>query len=117
MKKKNFIAKDLFSKKFKNIAPDLEKLIYNLDRQFLHAKILGFNHPKSGKRLFFESSLPKDLKKIYISTNNDFDSSKNNGLIGAFQAYMKLGDFFNLDQLEIRLPPKPFNDFGKAHEV
>jgi hypothetical protein len=58
----------------------------------------------------------KDLKKIYISTNNDFDSSKNNGLIGAFQAYMKLGDFFNLDQLEIRLPPKPFNDFGKAHE-
>ena len=58
----------------------------------------------------------KDLKKIYISTNNDFDSSKNNGLIGAFQSYMRLSDYFNLSQLEIRLPPKPYNDFGKAHE-
>lgn len=58
----------------------------------------------------------KDLKKIYISTNNDFDSSRNNGLVAAFQAYVKLSGFFNLDQLEIKLPPQNYNDFGKAHE-
>ena len=37
-----------------------------LERQFLHAKILGFNHPRSGKRLYFESNLPEDLKNIII---------------------------------------------------
>ena len=35
-----------------------------LSRQFLHAKILGFSHPRSGKKLYFESNLPKDLKNI-----------------------------------------------------
>jgi hypothetical protein len=58
----------------------------------------------------------KELDKIYISTNNDLNSSRNNGLIGAIQMYIKLSGFFNLDQLEIKLPPKPHNDFGKAHE-
>ena len=29
-------------KKLKNINQNLEKLIYNLNRQFLHAKVLGF---------------------------------------------------------------------------
>ena len=33
-------------KKIKNINLDLEKMILNLDRQFLHAKVLGFIHPK-----------------------------------------------------------------------
>jgi hypothetical protein len=58
----------------------------------------------------------KNLKKIYISTNNDLDTARNNGLIGAIQIYVKLSSFFNLDQLEIRLPPKPHNDFSEAHE-
>ena len=58
----------------------------------------------------------KDLNKVYICTNNDFNSSQNNGLLGAFKAYVKLSGYFNLDQLEIKLPPKPYNDFGKAHE-
>jgi hypothetical protein len=29
---------------------------------------------------------------------------------------MALSKFFNLDQLVIKLPPKPHNDFGIAHE-
>ena len=41
--------------------------MYRLDkrwcpRQFLHAKKLGFYHPKNGKWMEFESPLPKDLK-------------------------------------------------------
>tara|TARA_B100002052_G_scaffold284591_1_gene296639 strand:- start:43 stop:1020 length:978 start_codon:yes stop_codon:yes gene_type:complete len=51
-------------KKLKNINQEIDSLILKLDRQFLHAKILGFVHPKSGKKLLFESNLPYDLKKI-----------------------------------------------------
>ena len=51
-------------KKLKNISKEMDKKIIKLDRQFLHAKILGFNHPRTEKKLFFESNLPHDLKKI-----------------------------------------------------
>ena len=51
-------------KKIKNINLDLEKMILKLDRQFLHAKILGFVHPKTGKELEFNSILPQELEKI-----------------------------------------------------
>jgi len=51
-------------KKFKNIDTDLEKLILNLDRQFLHAKTLGFVHPDKGKEIEFSSFLPQELEKI-----------------------------------------------------
>jgi len=51
-------------KKIKNINSNLEKMILNLDRQFLHAKVLGFIHPKSGKKLEFTSILPQELEKI-----------------------------------------------------
>ena len=51
-------------KKIKNIDLDLEKMILNLDRQFLHAKVLGFIHPKSGEELEFTSILPQELEKI-----------------------------------------------------
>ncbi len=51
-------------KKLKSINKEINEKIIELDRQFLHAKVLGFIHPKSGKKLFFESNLPNDLKKI-----------------------------------------------------
>ena len=51
-------------KKIKGINSDLEKLIINLNRQFLHAKVLGFIHPKSQKKLQFNSLLPSDLENI-----------------------------------------------------
>jgi len=51
-------------KKLKNVKEEIDKTILKLNRQFLHAKILGFNHPKSQKKLFFESNLPDDLNKI-----------------------------------------------------
>ncbi len=54
-------------KKFKNIDPELEEVILKLDRQFLHAKVLGFIHPKTGKELEFTSILPKELEKILKS--------------------------------------------------
>ncbi|MDA9717463.1 RluA family pseudouridine synthase [Candidatus Pelagibacter sp.] len=51
-------------KKLKSVSKEIDEKIMKLNRQFLHAKVLGFNHPKSGKRLFFKSNLPNDLKKI-----------------------------------------------------
>ena len=51
-------------KKLKNIDTNLENLIYKLDRQFLHAKTLGFIHPRTKKELIFSSILPQELEKI-----------------------------------------------------
>ena len=51
-------------KKLKNVSREVNVNIMKLRRQFLHAKILGFNHPKSGKKLFFDTNLPDDLEKI-----------------------------------------------------
>ena len=51
-------------KKLKNIETNLENLIYKLDRQFLHAKTLGFIHPKTNEEMVFSSVLPQDLENI-----------------------------------------------------
>ena len=51
-------------KKFKNIDPKLEDLLLNLNRQFLHAKTLGFIHPIGGKEIEFSLFLPQELEKI-----------------------------------------------------
>ena len=63
----NILGDKKYKKKFKkliNIDPSLEKLINELNRQFLHAKSLGFNHPTNNKRLEFSSNLPSDLENI-----------------------------------------------------
>ena len=57
-------------KKFKNIDEELEKSILKLDRQFLHAKMLGFIHPTSGKELQFSSILPHELENILKTLRN-----------------------------------------------
>ena len=59
-------------KKFKNIDPKLEEYILELDRQFLHAKVLGFFHPRSGKYLEFSSNLPKNLNDILKKLRNTY---------------------------------------------
>jgi 23S rRNA pseudouridine1911/1915/1917 synthase len=51
-------------KRLKNIDLDLENSIYKLERQFLHAKTLGFIHPKTHKKMEFTSILPHDLENI-----------------------------------------------------
>ena len=51
-------------KKLKNVDTKLENLIYKLDRQFLHAKTIGFIHPKTNKEMIFSSILPQELENI-----------------------------------------------------
>ncbi len=57
-------------KKIKNINSELEEMLLNLNRQFLHAKVLGFTHPSSGERLEFNSILPNDLENILKKLRN-----------------------------------------------
>ena len=57
-------------KKIKNISKDLEKSIIGLNRQFLHAKVLGFKHPETEKLMIFESELPEDLEIILKKLRN-----------------------------------------------
>ena len=71
----NILGDKKYKKRFKKINKidkDLEKSITSLERQFLHAKIIGFNHPRTSKRLEFSSNLPKDLSKILKKLRNTY---------------------------------------------
>ena len=68
----SIVGDDKYKKKFKklkNINPLIEEKILKLDRQFLHAKTLGFIHPKK-KELFFNSILPQELEIILKTLRN-----------------------------------------------
>jgi 23S rRNA pseudouridine1911/1915/1917 synthase len=41
-----------------------EKLLSMLPRQALHAKVLGFTHPRTGEHVRFESELPADMAAV-----------------------------------------------------
>ena len=63
----SIVGDDKYKKKFKRIKdinPILEKKLINLNRQFLHAKIIGFIHPKKNKEMIFDSILPQELEII-----------------------------------------------------
>ena len=57
-------------KKLKNIDIKLNNLISKLSRQFLHAKTLGFIHPKTNKKMIFSSILPKELSSLLKTLRN-----------------------------------------------
>ena len=57
-------------KKLKNIDVNLENSISKLNRQFLHAKILGFVHPKTNQKMIFSSVLPKELNNLLKMLRN-----------------------------------------------
>ena len=50
--------------KFKKIDKEFEKRLSDLNGQALHAKSLGFVHPKNKKFIEFESQLPNEFKKL-----------------------------------------------------
>ena len=63
----NILGDKKYKKKFKKfvgIDSELEDSIISLNRQFLHAKTIGFNHPRNNTRLEFTSNLPSDLEQI-----------------------------------------------------
>lgn len=57
----------------------------------------------------------KNLNRVIIAGNNDFDSNVNRGLMASIKNYLKLSSYFDLDALSIKIPPRGFNDIGDAH--
>ena len=51
-------------KKIKNVDLLLEENLIKLNRQFLHAKTIGFIHPTKNKEMIFNSILPQELEII-----------------------------------------------------
>ncbi len=47
-----------------NFKRKAEKILKLANRQMLHAKVLGFTHPETLDRMYFESELPEDFKNI-----------------------------------------------------
>ena len=69
----SIVGDDKYKKKFKKIKdidPSLEKILMKLDRQFLHAKTIGFFHPKKNIEMVFNSILPQELEKILKKLRN-----------------------------------------------
>jgi len=69
----SIVGDDKYKKKFKklkDINPSLEKVLIKLNRQFLHAKTLGFIHPKKNKEMIFNSILPNQLGIILKTLRN-----------------------------------------------
>ena len=57
-------------RKYKKIDLSLEKKINNFNRQALHAKSLGFIHPKTKKEVFFEAIRPDDFEALIKKLKN-----------------------------------------------
>lgn len=57
----NQILKGTVYSKYKGF---VEHCLAMIPRQALHAKVLGFTHPRTGERMRFESELPDDLQRV-----------------------------------------------------
>jgi 23S rRNA pseudouridine1911/1915/1917 synthase len=53
-----------FKTKAALLPEEAQKALTVMDRQALHARLLGFEHPVSGEHLVFESQLPADLAAL-----------------------------------------------------
>ena len=71
----NILGDDKYKKKYKklkNVDSRIQKLIFELNRQFLHAKTLCFTHPRTKKAMIFSSILPKDLNRLLKMLRNTY---------------------------------------------
>ena len=60
-----------------NQLPDttLRAMIQDLNRQFLHARLLGFKHPVTGEEMLFKSELPPELSTFIEYLNHKQEST------------------------------------------
>ncbi|MCF8308018.1 MAG: RluA family pseudouridine synthase [Bacteroidales bacterium] len=61
------ILKGTTFSKYKQFVKNCFKII---PRQALHAKSLGFNHPTTNKKMFFDSELPEDMTQVLEKWRN-----------------------------------------------
>ncbi len=53
-----------FKSSLNNLSDEARDAVKALNRQALHAAVLGFEHPRSGKKLHFESQIPPDMMQL-----------------------------------------------------
>ncbi|MBS3946217.1 MAG: RluA family pseudouridine synthase [Melioribacter sp.] len=56
--------KIVYGSEFSKMKSRVENLLQIIQRQALHAKTLGFIHPHSKQKVFFDSELPEDIKLL-----------------------------------------------------
>jgi 23S rRNA pseudouridine1911/1915/1917 synthase len=61
------ILKGTTFQRYRQFVENCFKLI---PRQALHARSLGFVHPETGERMYFESPLPEDFKAVLEKWRN-----------------------------------------------
>jgi 23S rRNA pseudouridine1911/1915/1917 synthase len=69
----NQILKGTIYAKYKQF---VENLLSGCQRQALHAKVIGFTHPRSGEFIRFESELPDDMAHVIEKWRSYHDSRK-----------------------------------------
>jgi 23S rRNA pseudouridine1911/1915/1917 synthase len=70
----NYILKGTTFSKYRQFIDNCFKL---LPRQALHAKSLGFVHPSSRKKIFFDSQLPADMQQVITKWRTYVSDKKN----------------------------------------
>jgi len=71
----NKILKGVVFSKYKQFVENCFRL---MPRQALHAKTLGFDHPETGERMYFDSPLPRDFSAVldkWQKVNETYDLS------------------------------------------
>jgi 23S rRNA pseudouridine1911/1915/1917 synthase len=80
------VGDDVYGPGFKTkvalLAPETRQVLEGLGRQALHAHILGFQHPKTGQILQFQSRLPDDLASLRQSLARGAAARRQDGLRG-----------------------------------
>ena len=70
----NMVLRGTIFSKYKSF---VENQFQTLPRQALHAKVLGFTHPRTGEHMRFESDLPADISAVlerwrtYVKSRKD----------------------------------------------
>lgn len=70
----NIILKGTTFSKYRQF---VDNCFTEIPRHCLHAKMIGFVHPSSGKQMMFDSELPYDMKTVldrwrrYVASRND----------------------------------------------
>lgn len=46
------------------LPPEIQSLVKDVDHQLLHARLLAFDHPRTGERMSFECPVPEDFQQV-----------------------------------------------------
>ena len=60
-----------FKTKAARLSPEAREALLALGRQALHAAVLGFEHPRTGESLRFESDPPPDLRRLIAALRRE----------------------------------------------